>query len=87
MRRTEDGALAGVRYMEVQARACSGEARITSNVWKMARRYGEDYWLYIVTDAGTDSPELQRIQNPAAPFRLEEDIFVAGFRVPEDNWR
>jgi superfamily II DNA or RNA helicase len=81
-----DGAFAGIRYIEVKARAQSGAIRLSANEWKKARRYGDDYWLYIVTQAGSDDPQLQRIQNPAAQFALDEDIFATGFIIPEDRW-
>jgi len=45
------------------------------------------FWLYIVTEAASDTPQLHRIQNPAAHFRLGEDIFATGFIVPEERWR
>jgi superfamily II DNA or RNA helicase len=82
----EDGAFVGIRYIEVKARAQSGAIRLSSNEWKKARRYEDDYWLYIVTQAGTDEPQLQRIQNPAAHFEMDEDIFATGFIIPEDRW-
>jgi hypothetical protein len=37
--------------------------------------------------AGTSQPELHRIQNPAALFQMDEDIFATGFIIPEDRWR
>jgi superfamily II DNA or RNA helicase len=82
----EEGAFAGIRYIEVKARAQSGAIRLSANEWKKARRYGDDYWLYIVTQAATGDPQLQRIQNPAAQFALDEDIFATGFIIPEDRW-
>jgi hypothetical protein len=30
---------------------------------------------------------LHRIPNPAARFRMDEDIFATGFIVPEDRWQ
>lgn len=87
MRISEDGRIAGVRYIEVKARARTGAIRLTANEWKMARQFGEDYWLYIVTNAGTDEPNLTRRQNPAGTFREEEDIFATGFEIPEESWR
>ena len=81
-----DGVFAGIRYIEVKARAQSGAIRLSANEWKKARRYGDDYWLYIVTQAGTNEPQLQRIQNPAAHFQMDEDIFATGFIIPEENW-
>ena len=82
-----DGAFAGIRYIEVKARAQSGAIRLSSNEWKKARRYGDDYWLYIVTQAGTSDPQLQRIQNPAAHFQMNEDIFATGYIIPEHSWQ
>ncbi|MFW6116714.1 MAG: protein NO VEIN domain-containing protein, partial [bacterium] len=55
--------------------------------WKKARHFGEKFWLYVVTEAGTDEPELHRIQDPAAHFREGEDIFATGFIVHEEAWR
>lgn len=52
----------------------------------MARRFGEQHWLYVVTQAGTDEPELQCIQNPAAVFRVGEDILATGFIIHEEKW-
>jgi superfamily II DNA or RNA helicase len=83
----EDGSFADVRYVEVKARARSGAIRLSSNEWKKARHFGEKFWLYVVTAAGTDEPELHRIQNPAAHFREGEDIFATGFIVHEEAWQ
>jgi len=66
--------------------ATSAAIRLSANEWKRARRYGEQYWLYIVTYAGTNSPQLQRIQDPAGQFQMDEDIFATGFIVPESRW-
>jgi hypothetical protein len=35
---------------------------------------------------GTDRPELRRIQNPAARFRMDEDIFATGYIIREETW-
>ena len=43
--------------------------------------------MTIVTEAAGATPQLHRIQNPAAHFRMDEDIFATGFIVPEDKWR
>ena len=80
------GALEDIRYIEVKARARSGAIRLSSNEWKKARHFEEKFWLYIVTDAGTDAPNLNRIQNPATKFEEEKDIFVTGFILPEEKW-
>jgi hypothetical protein len=41
----------------------------------------------VVTEAGTESPQLHRIPNPAARFRMDEDIFATGFIVHEEKWQ
>lgn len=85
-RYNEDGTFADIRYVEVKARAQSGAIRLSANEWKKARHFGEKFWLYVVTEAGTDSPQLHQIQNPAVEFELDEDIFATGFIIPEEKW-
>jgi hypothetical protein len=87
MRYGPDGTFADVRYVEVKARARSGAIRLSANEWKKARHFGKKFWLYVVTDAGTDAPQLHCIQNPAARFRMDEDIFATGFIIHEETWR
>ncbi len=87
LRYHEDGTLAGIRYIEVKARARTGAVRISANEWKKARHFGESFWLYIVTGAKTEAPELHRIQNPAAQFRVGEGIEVTGYIIQENAWR
>jgi hypothetical protein len=48
---------------------------------------GEKFWLYVITEAATDTPQLKPIQNPAAHFQMDEGIFATGFMIPEENWR
>jgi superfamily II DNA or RNA helicase len=81
-----DGTFADIRYIEVKARARSGAIRLSANEWKKARHFDERYWLYVITEAATDDPQLHPIQNPAAHFRLDEDIFATGFIIPESRW-
>lgn len=83
----DDGTFADIRYIEVKARAQSGAIRLSANEWKKARHFDDKFWLYVVTEAGTDSPQLHRIQNPAAHFTLDEDIFATGFIIPEGKWQ
>ncbi|MGC9400238.1 MAG: helicase-related protein [Anaerolineae bacterium] len=83
----EDGTLAEIRYIEVKARARSGAVRISSNEWKKARHFGDKFWLYVVTGAKTEAPELHRIPNPAAQFRMGEEIVATGYIIQEDVWR
>lgn len=71
----------------VKARARSGATRLTANEWKKERRHATTYWQYVVTEAATATPRLTCIQNPAACFTLDEDIFATAYVVPEDRWR
>lgn len=67
--------------------AAAGVVHLSANEWKKARHFDDKFWLYIVTDAATDTPQLHRIQNPATCFQMDEDIFAADFVVPEPKWR
>lgn len=87
IRYNADGTYGGIRYIEVKGRAQTGAVRISANEWKKARHFGDDFWLYIVTGAKTDAPELHRIQNPAAQFRMAEDIQATGYIVQEEAWQ
>ena len=80
-----DGTLAEMRYIEVKARA--GRHAHPANEWKKARHFGAQFWLYVVTGTKTGKPELHRIQNPAAQFRMDEDILATGYIIQEKTWR
>ena len=83
----DDGSYADTRYVEVKARARSGAIRLSANEWKQARKFGEKYWLYIVTHAGTSDPQVETVRDPASQFQIGEDIFSTGFIIPEERWR
>ena len=53
-----------LRYIEVKARAYEGDIALTQNEWFIAKRFGDDYYLYVIFNAFT-KPELKIIQNPA----------------------
>jgi len=72
----QDGSFTDIRYTEVKARAQSGAIHLSANEWKKARHFEEKFCLYIVTDAGTDEPNLHRIRDPGEQFREDEDIFA-----------
>ncbi len=72
----------GVRYIEVKARARSGDIVLTPNEWVMAQRLGDEYWLYIVETART-APTLHTVQNPARNLLAEAQTEVVGYRVRE----
>lgn len=81
----DDGSVKGHRYIEVKARSREGGVRLSSNEWKKAKRFGDSFWLYVVINAGTENPNLYRIQNPAERFRLNEDIYATGYKIPLKN--
>lgn len=74
-----------VRYIEVKARAQSGAIDLTPNEWMIAQRLREEYWLYVVENAGTDKPKLYIIQDPA--MKLSPDKVVEAYRWRSDDWK
>ena len=52
-----------VRYIEVKARVSEGDVALTPNELFKARRFKEQYWLYIVANAAAN-PTLYIINNP-----------------------
>jgi len=75
-----------VRYIEVKARAGEGEVALTTNEWFMAKRCGEQYWLYVVANAAT-KPVLYLINNPAEKINPQEKVEIVRFIVPVDEWK
>jgi len=72
------------RYIEVKARAREGKIALTPNEWLMAHRLRDEYWLYVITNAGT-TPELYTIQNPAGKLKPAEEVEVVRYIV--ENWK
>ncbi len=70
-----------IRYIEVKARAGTGPVALTPNEWFKARRFKEQYWLYVVFNA-VEKPELIIINNPAEKLKCEEKIEVVRFLIP-----
>lgn len=75
-----------VRYIEVKARRDEGPVALTSNEWFKARRFKEQYWLYVVANAVT-KPTLWVVNNPAENLRVSEKVEVVRFIVPPDEWK
>lgn len=80
----EDGS---VRYIEVKARADTGDIVLTLNEWLTAQKLGQSYWLYIVEYAGSEQPRLYRILDPAAHLRPHEEREGVRFYVPAADWK
>jgi hypothetical protein len=72
------------RYIEVKARAESGDIALTKNEWFKAHRFKEDYYLYVVYNAST-SPELFIIQNPAERVHPDERIEIVRYIIGADE--
>jgi len=75
-----------VRYIEVKARSSGGSISLTPNEWIKAKRFGRDYWLYIVTDA-VKNPALHILQDPASYLKPMGKVEIVHFIVPEAQWK
>ncbi len=75
-----------IRYIEVKARRDEGEVALTWNEWFKAKRFKENYWLYVVSNA-VKNPTLYIINNPAENLKVEEKIEVVRFIVPLEEWK
>jgi superfamily II DNA or RNA helicase len=74
-----------MRYIEVKGRAGVGAVELSANEWLKAEQLGEDYWLYIVTDA-LSSPILHLVQDPAHRLGREEVVPQVRYRVAQEGW-
>jgi hypothetical protein len=74
------------RYIEVKGRAALGGVALTPNEWIKARRFGKDYWLYVVVNCKT-KPELHLIQDPASKLRPTEEVSVVRYLVAQSEWQ
>lgn len=72
------------RYIEVKARAHTGPIALTQNEWFKAKRFGSDYYLYVVLNAAT-KPELSIIQNPAEKLSPDERVEIVRYVVPYEQ--
>ena len=72
------------RYIEVKARARIGPVALTQNEWFKARRFGEDYYLYVVYNAAT-TPELHIVRDPARNLRAEERLEIVRYIVAKEE--
>jgi len=74
------------RYIEVKGRAGDGAVSLTENEWIKAQRFGEDYWLYIVTGCKSE-PKLHMIQDPASKLSPREEIKIVRYMVDVADWK
>jgi len=52
-----------------------GPVALTQNEWFKAKRFQDEFYLYVVLNT-TVKPELHRIQNPAAVLQPDEQVEV-----------
>lgn len=67
------------RCIEVKGRVGTGEIEITDNEWARACNLRDDYWLYVVYNCGTSTPQLVRVQDPfgsllVRPFSRKQTV-------------
>jgi len=72
-----------IRYIEVKARAGVGSVALTQNEWFKAQRLGNDYYLYVVWNAGKD-PNTKPciIQNPAVNLQVDQKVEIVRYIIP-----
>ena len=75
-----------MRYIEVKARKEEGQVALTLNEWFKAKRFKEQYWLYVVANAATN-PILYIINNPAENLIVQEKVEIVRFIVSVDEWK
>ena len=62
-------------YIEVKGRAVVGPVQLTQNEWFKAKRFKDDYYLYVVLNAAI-KPQLYIISNPALTLQPDQYIEV-----------
>jgi len=75
-----------IRYIEVKARKDEGQVALTCNEWFKAKRFKEQYWLYVVANA-IASPTLYITNNPAENLNIQEKVEVVRFIVSAKEWK
>ena len=73
------------RYIEVKAFATTGPLELTPHEWQMARRLGEQYWIYVVEDA-LSAPRLTTIRDPVNTLPQPQEV-VDVVKVVIKDWR
>ena len=71
-----------IRCIEVKARADVGAVALTQNEWFKAQRLGDDYYLYVVWNAGTDpNTRPYIIRNPASNLQVDQKVEIVRYIV------
>ena len=75
------------RFIEVKGRAGVGPIVLTPNEWITAGRLGNDYYLYVVTNALSSHPTLTIVQNPAVNLVPGQEVTVLHYVIPTEEWQ
>jgi len=75
-----------IRYIEVKARRDENFVALTPNEWFKAKRFKNQYWLYIITNAPTN-PILYLINDPPNNLKVVERVEAVRFVVPLEEWK
>jgi len=59
---------------------------LTCNEWFKAKRFKEQYWLYVIANAAVN-PTLYIINNPLENLNVQEKVEVVRFIVPLEEWK
>ncbi|HLP62366.1 MAG TPA: DUF3883 domain-containing protein, partial [Candidatus Deferrimicrobium sp.] len=70
-----------VRYIEVKARAHTGNVALTQNEWFKAHRFGDEYYLYVVMNAAS-RPELFIYRDPVNCLEPAQVIDTVRYIIP-----
>ena len=75
-----------MRRIEVKGRSgYNMPVALTPNEWLQAGRHTDSYWLYVVWGAGMgQTPQLLKIQNPAAQLAARSQAIVKHYLLPAD---
>lgn len=66
-----------IRYIEVKGRHGEGDVSLTHNEWFKAKQMGQDYYLYVVWNTGTDSTKDLHpivIRDPANSLASKQSV-------------
>ncbi|MBE3129084.1 MAG: DUF3883 domain-containing protein [Actinobacteria bacterium] len=69
-----------IRYIEVKTRAQIGDVALTQNEWFKAKRFKDDYYLYVVVNSAL-KPKLYIVRNPVENLEVEQKVEVVRYII------
>lgn len=70
------------RFIEVKAKSNEGDILITKNEWETANKFGFNYYLYVVLNCDSYSPNLYVIPNPRSKLNVRFDAIKNKYVLP-----